>query len=326
MDPSEDPLVRQHAIPWTATTTLPISKGDIGKFIGTKGILVRKHVINRARANFAKSLGVDFSEVPSPHITVKVMPAGTYEYDPERGPKELPEHVVAEYSATTSELLAEISNCITTHIEHINAVDRPIRAERPKPKNSKKKPTKVSANTKKPTNSGVPRIYHLNFKTQMDDHLVGKYIGSGGKNCKLLSGDLERITKDMGASSFRVRIVQQDIYEEEKRTPPKFFLIKNEGSDEVFIHVSAKFSGNPRDLFLAIKKRMIESVVSLNDFSHDNSHDLFIHETEYPTSSKQELEMPVDDSGCYMPESPTPSSTHSSPRYSPSSPTTTKST
>ena len=326
MDPSEEPTVWQHATPLTATTTLPISKGDIGKFIGTKGILVRKHVINRARANIAKSLGVDFSEVPSPHITVKVMPAGTYEYDPERGPEELPEHVVAEYSATTSELLAEISNCIAIHIEHINAVDRPIRAERSNPKNSKKKPKKVSANTKKPTNSGAPRICHLNFKTQMDDHLVGKYIGSKGKNCKILSGDLERITKDMGASSFRVRIVQQDIYEEEKRTPPKFFLIKNEGSDEVFIHVSAKFSGNPRDLFLAIKKRMIESVVSLNDFSHDNSHDLFIHETEYPTSSKQELEMPVDDSGCYMPESPTPSSTHSSPRYSPSSPTTTKST
>ena len=316
MDPSEEPTVWQHATPLTATTTLPISKGDIGKFIGAKGILVRKHVINRARANIAKSLGVDFSEVPSPHITVKEMPADD----------ELPERVVAEYSATTSELLAEISNCITTHIEHINAVDRPIRAEHPKPKNSKKKPTKVSANTKKPTNSGVPRIYHLNFKTQMDDHLVGKYIGSGGKNCKLLSGDLERITKDMGASSFRVRIVQQDIYGEKKRTPPKFFPIKNEGSDEVFIHVSAKFSGNPRDLFLAIKKRMIESVVSLNDFSHDNSHDLFIHETEYPTSPKQELEMPVDDSGCYMPESPTPSSTHSSPRYSPSSPTTTKST
>jgi len=311
MDPSEEPPVWQHATPLTATTTLPISKGDIGKFIGAKGILVRKHVINRSRANIAESLGVDFSEVPSPHITVKVMPAND----------ELPERVVAEYSATTSELLAEISNCITTHIEHINAVDRP------KPhKNSKKKPQKVSANTKKPTNSGAPRICHLNFKTQMDDHLVGKYIGSGGKNCKLLSGDLEGITKDMGASSFRVRIVQQDIYEEEKRTPPKFFLIKNEGSDEVFIHVSAKFSGNPRDLFLAIKKRMIESVVSLNDFSHDNSHDLFIHETEYPTSSKQELEMPVDDSGCYMPESPTPSSTHSSPRYSPSSPTTTKST
>jgi hypothetical protein len=311
MDPSEEPPVWQHATPLTATTTLPISKGDIGKFIGAKGILVRKHVINRSRANIAESLGVDFSEVPSPHITVKVMPAND----------ELPERVVAEYSATTSELLAEISNCITTHIEHINAVDRP------KPhKNSKKKPQKVSANTKKPTNSGAPRICHLNFKTQMDDHLVGKYIGSGGKNCKLLSGELEGITKDMGASSFRVRIVQQDIYEEEKRTPQKFFLIKNEGSDEVFIHVSAKFSGNPRDLFLAIKKRMIESVVSLNDFSHDNSHDLFIHETEYPTSSKQELEMPVDDSGCYMPESPTPSSTHSSPRYSPSSPTTTKST
>ena len=316
MDPSEEPTVWQHATPLTATTTLPISKGDIGKFIGAKGILVRKHVINRSRANIAKSLGVDFSEVPSPHITVKVMPAND----------ELPERVVAEYSATTSELLAEISNCITTHIEHINAVDRPIRAERPNPKNSKKKPKKVSANTKKPTNSGVPRIYHLNFKTQMDDHLVGKYIGSGGKNCKLLSGDLERITKDMGASSFRVRIVQQDIYGKKKRTPPKFFPIKNEGSDEVFIHVSAKFSGTRVDLFRAIKKRMIESVVSLNDFSHDNSHDLFIHETEYPTSSKQELEMPVDDSGCYMPESPTPSSTHSSPRYSPSSPTTTKST
>ena len=300
--------LRMNSPGWTATTTLPISKEDIGKFIGAKGTLVRKHVINRARATHAKSCGVEFSEVPSPHITVKHMPADD----------ELPDRVVAEYSATTSELLAEISNCITTHIEHINAVDRP------KPqKKSKKMTPKVSPKTKKPTNSGVPRICHLNFKTQMDDHLVGKYIGSKGKNCNLLSGDLERITKDMGASSFRVYVNQPDIYEEEERTPPKFFLIKNQGSGEVFIHVSAKFSGNPRDLFLAIKKRMIESVVSLNEFSHDNSHDLFIHETEYPNSSKQEQEMPVDDSGCYMPESPTTSSTHSSPRYSPASPTTT---
>ena len=304
MDPSANPPVWQHATLLTTTTTLPIPKEDIGKFIGTKGILVRKHVINRARANTAKSCGVEFSEVPSPHITVKHIPADD----------ELPDRVVAEYSATTSELLAEISNCITTHIEHINGVDRP----NPR-KKSKKMTQKVSGNPGK-------RICHLNFKTQMDDHLVGKYIGSKGKNCKILSGELDRITKDMGASSFRVYVNQPDIYEEEERTPPKFFLIKNQGSGEVFIHVSAKFSGNPRDLFLAIKKRMIESVVSLNDFSHDNSHDLFIHETEYPTSSKQELEMPVDDSGCYMPESPTPSSTHSSPRYSPSSPTTTKST
>ena len=105
----------------------------------------------------------------------------------------------------------------------------------------------------------------------MSGKQISKFIGSGGKNCKVLSADLQDIasknptTKD--ADSFRVKIDEPDIYDDRK-TPQKFFEIKNgHTGNEVFIFVTAKFAGNPRDLFLAIKTRMIESVTSLSEYS-----------------------------------------------------------
>jgi predicted RNA-binding protein YlqC (UPF0109 family) len=225
----------------TETTMLSITKADIGKFIGKNGSLVRKHVINQSRDALAKESGVSFADVPPPRVTVKHLPEDDV--------------VVAECSAASEELLRLVMSNIARHVEHIS---RPASADH-HPKTS----SAGGGGSKAPTQvQRKPRVCHLNFKTNLDDHLVGKFIGGGGKNCKALAEDLGTLTEKLGASSFRVRVVQEDIYGS-SRTPSKFFFIKNPGSEEVFIHVSAMFSGNPRDLFRAIKTRMIESVTSL---------------------------------------------------------------
>jgi len=270
---------------FTKTSALSLSKEDIGKFVGAKGSLIRKHVVNRARDSLAKATGKEFADVPAPHITIKHLPEDDV--------------VVAECAAASQELLDEVMKCIAKHMEHVSGT------RRPSPSKKEKTPQKSNG------------ICHLNFKTHMDDHLVGKYIGSGGKNCKALAAELSALTEKLGASSIRVRVVQEDIYSN-KRMPSKFFLIKNEGSEEVFIHVSAKFSGNPKDLFRAIKTRMISSVTSIE--SYTNKDALYGPEPDYlggaftslELSSTEDKDLPTDDNGCYAPPSP---------EYSPSSPT-----
>ena len=262
---------------FTKTSTLSIKKEDIGKFVGAKGTLIRKHVVNRARDIHAKSLGVEFSSVPAPHVTIKHL-------DEE-------DIVVAECSTASQELLDEVMKCIEKHLEHVTGTRSPANPK-----------MKMSPSPQKSD------ICHLNFKTHLDNHLVGKYIGSGGKNCKALASELSTMTEKLGASSIRVRVVQEDIYSN-KRTPSKFFLIKNEGSEEVFIHVSAKFTGNPRDLFRAIKTRMIESVTSIESYTN---YAAFGNDLELV----QDKQVPTDDNGNYVPDSP---EYHpSSPGYAPS--------
>ena len=270
---------------FTKTSALSLSKEDIGKFVGAKGSLIRKHVVNCARDSLAKATGKEFSEVPAPHITIKHLPEDNV--------------VVAECSASSQELLDEVMKCISKHMEHITGT------RRSSPVKKAKTPQKSNG------------ICHLNFKTHIDDHLVGKYIGSGGKNCRALAEELSALTEKLGASSIRVRVDQEDIYSN-KRMPSKFFLIKNEGSEEVFIHVSAKFSGNPKDLFRAIKTRMISSVTSIE--SYTNTDAFPVPEPDYlggagtslELNSTEDKDLPADDNGCYAPPSP---------EYSPSSPT-----
>ena len=270
---------------FTKTSVLSLSKEDIGKFVGAKGSLIRKHVVNRARDALANHLGVASCDIPAPHVTIKHLPEDDV--------------VVAECAAGSQELLDNVMKCISTHMEHVTGTRR-------------SSPTKKA--TPPPKSSG---ICHLNFKTHMDDHLVGKYIGSGGKNCKALAAELSALTEKIGASSIRVRVVQEDIYSN-KRMPSKFFLIKNEGSEEVFIHVSAKFSGNPRDLFRVIKSRMISSVTSIESFTNAEAYSA--PEPDYlggagtglVLTNSTDKDLPTDENGCYAPPSP---------EYTPSSPT-----
>jgi len=175
------------------------------------------------------------------------------------------------------------------------------------------------------TNSSGPsdKICRLVFKTNLDDHLIGKYIGKNGRNCKVLANLLQEDAKtnNIGsASSFRVNIT------ESLRKPwDKFIFIKNNSSSDnvVFIYLTAIYSGNPRILFKAVQNRMINSITSLisEDIAHPkpeqydpvlSAEHFLIQNT--PESIVAELK---DDS-----ELLSPVYTPSSPVYTPSSPST----
>ncbi len=271
---------------FTKTSTLSLSKEDIGKFVGAKGSLIRNHVVNRARDTLAKATGKEFAEVPAPHITIKHLSEDDV--------------VVAECSASSQELLDEVMKCIAKHMQHVTGTRRPP-------------PAKKEKTPPRPSNG----ICHINFRTHLDSHLIGKYIGSKHKNCKALAAELSSLTEELGASSFRVNVPTYDIYNN-KSPPRRSFLIKNEGSEEVFIHVSAKFTGNPGDLLRAIKTRMISSVTSIESFTNAEAYS--DPEPDFLGGGGAPLELnttaetsPVtDENGCYVPPSP---------EYSPNSPT-----
>ena len=168
------------------------------------------------------------------------------------------------------------------------------------------------------------KICRLVFKTNLDDHLIGKYIGKSGRHCKVLANLLQEDANDRNidsASSFRVNITKPE------REPRKFFFIKNSSSSSnmVFIYVTAIYSGNPRNLFKAVQNRMVNSVTSLISDDIANSK---------PEPEPEQSDQPVLSAEYFLihntPESivaelSTDSEAPLSPTYTPSSPTYTPS-
>jgi len=188
------------------------------------------------------------------------------------------------------------------------------------------------------------KICRLVFKTNLDDHLIGKYIGKSGRHCKVLANLLQEDANGRNidsASSFRVNITKPE------REPRKFFFIKNSSSSSnmVFIYVTAIYSGNPRTLFKAVQNRMINSITSLisEDIEHQkpdlyelvhedqpvlSAEHFLIHNTPESIVAEDSLDSETPLSPVYTPSSPTytpssPTYTPSSPTYTPSSPTIT---
>ena len=216
---------------------LPITPDDIGKFIGAKAFALRKFVISKSKSAYLNDHS-DEEEFQPPRVSVVTAD----------------DKVFADCTAHCQELLDLLE---TNLMKHAAA-------------QSKSKTAKAPAK---------PKICTLVFKSNMSRQQISKFIGSGGKNCKELAADLEKIvsanSKVKDANSFRVKISEPDIYDD-RPTPKKFFEIKNgQNENEVFIFVSSKFSGNPRDLFVKIKKRMIESVKSLSEYGDYNNPDAF---------------------------------------------------
>ena len=149
-----------------------------------------------------------------------------------------------------------------------------------------------------------PTICKLVFKTK--NVPIGKYIGNGGKNCKALAEELQELAKKRkateSAESFRVNIIEPDVYDS---TPKKYFEIKNgEGGYDQFIFVTAKYNGDIRALFQTIKKKMIDSVVSLNEQCGYNED--FLCGGTAMIAEPTDQDSSDDDEETYQPPSPTP--------------------
>lgn len=255
--------------PVQRTMPLSISKDDIGKFVGLKGMNIRKFVVIKSRNTFARDNNIeDFSSVKPPHVTIKYLTED--------------EIVVAECTAECDSMIDLVQSNLGKHVGNFSA---------------KKE-----------------KIVRLVFKTRLSDNQIGKYIGSGAKNCKALASSLEEIASNKGidASGFRIRVQEVGIYDTDK-TPNKFFYIKNGTTgNDVFIHVTAKFSGSPRDLFITIKSRMIKSVTSLSqDFVNNDVPEFLSTETSTPFTPNltnpfggESINASASDDGDKCPDSP----------------------
>jgi len=118
---------------------------------------------------------------------------------------------------------------------------------------------------KKKENAGKPKVIKHIFKTKMESHHIGKYVGSGGKNIKNVKSLCEEKITDskFDATSVRVNICDDRFLK--KGSYNKLFNIKNDipTENQVLITVSCVYGGNPNDIFKAVKPIIIDSVVNM---------------------------------------------------------------
>jgi len=183
---------------------------------------------------------------------------------------------------------------------------------------------------KKKANAGKPKVVKIVFKTRMENHHQGKYVGRGGKNIKSVVASCEEamqtISGEHQASSVRVNIDDDRFLR--KGSYNKLFTIKNDAPTEnqVLISVSCIYGGNPNDIFKIVKPIIIDSVVNMFppepeqvgavevDFLGGDNFLVNVQATADMFLSS--IEERTDENGCYD-----PNGGNSSPSYSPSSPT-----
>ena len=120
--------------------------------------------------------------------------------------------------------------------------------------------------------SNRPKVCKLVFKTKMEHHLIGKFIGAGGYKIKGLTAECMKVLKDKKLTEERVNISIEPDKRINMNHIDKFFIIRNSSTTEqnVLITVSIKFDGNTFPVFKALKNIIISSVT-----------DMFVQETEY---------------------------------------------
>jgi hypothetical protein len=229
---------------YTEKLNLSVLPEQVGSFIGHKGFSLRKFVIVKSRnALFREEEEAGHQDTTSSfwdHPNVAEYPLPFVKIEVHNFPHDDIQNVVAIITAPSERLLEISVENIKIHQDNFIRPDQPSR----------------------------PKICRLVFKTNLPHDLIGKYIGSQGKNCKMLASHLEKQTEKLKATSFRVSIKDSDGIKD----PKKFSFIKNKSTssqDIVFITVTAMFSGNPRDLLSAIKTFIIESVVSIEEYTPD---------------------------------------------------------
>jgi len=260
-----------------------ISKSDIGNFIGKNGYLLRKFVYFPVIEEYRKSCGVDESaKVP---MKIKI---DSYE-----------DAVSAEITTPSDQ--TDLTGTITKFLTKHESVF-------------------VKNKARKLENSGKPKVISFVFKTKMESHHIGKYVGSGGKNIKAIKVLCEEkiVEAKIDATSVRVNISDDRFLR--KGSYNKLFVIKNDTSTEnqVLITVSCIYAGNPFEIFKAVKNTIIDSVVNMFpeeleghfesvevDFLGDD-YEVSVETKEQASKFLESLkEVDENDSGCYQPPSPT---------------------
>ena len=120
--------------------------------------------------------------------------------------------------------------------------------------------------------SNRPKVCKLVFKTNMEHHHIGKFIGADGHKIKALTVKCMEVLKDKKLTEERVNISIEPDKRINMQYVDKLFFIRNSSNTEqnVLITLSVKFSGDAFRVFKALKNIMISSVT-----------DMFVQETEY---------------------------------------------
>lgn len=272
---------------WTHPLT-ELSKSDIGNFIGKNGALLRKFVYSPVIKEYKESCE-DSSDAKVP-MKIKI-----YE-----NPADESVHAEITTPSDQTDLNEIIAKFLTKH-ESVFVKNKARKAEK----------------------SDKPKVISFVFKTKMESHHIGKYVGSGGKNIKATK-DLceEKITeKKLDATSVRVNISDDRFLR--KGSYNKLFVIKNDAPTEnqVLITVSCIYGGNPFDIFKAVKNTIIDSVVNMfpREEHIDSVEVDFLGETcEISLGVKASVGLFLDSMDENAPESPI--YTPNSPSYAPLSP------
>ena len=113
--------------------------------------------------------------------------------------------------------------------------------------------------------SNRPKVCKLVFKTTMEHHLIGKFIGSSGSKIKRLTAECMDVLKDKNITEERVNISIEEDKRINMQYVDKFFFIRNSSNTEqnVLITVSVKFNGECNKVFGALKNTMITSVTDM---------------------------------------------------------------
>ena len=270
------------------TVTLPISTSDIGALIGHRGSALNNHVIKKSGNIYTR----DGAHADQTNLGIRV----------QIEPKD--SKVVASITAVSQELCDIIAKNLEKHVD---------------------------ITMKKLT---APKVCKFIFKTNMESgsHGTGKYIGSRGKNIIGTKACCTEALREANVDVSSIRLSVDDDRFLHKDSFNKMFFIKSGATtdNKVLISFSAIYPGNPHDIFKIIKPIIIDSVTNMYPKPKEESAEpeldfLCGHKTQDPAPSVSDdfLKSLEDENGCY---DPTLSSTNSSPRYSPSSPTTAKST
>ena len=210
----------------TRTVTLPIPLAEVGVFVGENDSSLMKFVVTKSQRTYVREHGSAGDDMPFVKVSVVI----TGEFGDEQV-------LAAECEAANEELLNILERSLSTHVQNYK------RSISRKPKNDHK-------------------VARLVFKTHMDSQLIGKFIGSSGKNIRMLASELGEICANKGieASSFRVNIMEED----PDKSPKRFFKIANSSTSNanIIIFVTAQHTGNMRELFLCVRDTMISSVVN----------------------------------------------------------------
>jgi hypothetical protein len=187
-----------------------------------------------------------------------------------------------------------------------------------------------SAFMKKKSSPPKPKVVKIIFKTHMEDHHQGKYVGGGGKNIKRVLKSCEDAIShatDNKATSVRVNIGDDRFLR--KGSYFKLYTIKNDSptDNNVLISVSCIYDGHPGKIFSAVKPIIIDSVINMFPPEPESIESVEVDflgmgscTMNYKTHSTPTLEG-MDDSIKESTISEDKENTLESPGYTPSSPT-----